>query len=81
MSRNDGKAVISSGVTSAHPLYSLSGKMTALLLDYKSTNINKSYFSSFNRWSAPFFSFFFLKTIVIAIYPQTSNVVLCMLLI
>ena len=61
MRRNDGKAVICSGVTSAHHVYSLSGKMTEFLLDYKSTNPNKSYFSSFNRWTA------LLKTMVIAI--------------
>jgi len=42
--------VISSGVTSIHPLHSLSGKMTTFLLDSKSTNTNKSYFC-FNRWS------------------------------
>jgi hypothetical protein len=62
MRLNDGKAVISSGVTSAHPLYSFSWKMTAFLLDYKSTNTNKSYFPSFNRWGASFSSFlFFIK--------------------
>ena len=60
MRRNDGKAVISSGVSSAHPLYSLSGKMTACLLDYKGTNTNTSFFSSFNRWSASFL-FFLIK--------------------
>ena len=43
--------MISSGVTSTHPLHSLSRKMTIFLLDSKSTNTNKSYFSSFNRWS------------------------------
>jgi hypothetical protein len=37
-------------------------KMTAFLLDYKSTNTNKSYFPSFNRWGASFSSFlFFIK--------------------
>ena len=36
--------------------------MTAFLLDYKSTNTNKSYFPSFNRWGASFSSFlFFIK--------------------
>jgi len=43
--------VISSVVSSVHPLHSVSGKMTTFLLDSKRTNTNMSYFSSFNRLS------------------------------
>lgn len=45
------KAVTSSGVSDDHPLYSLSEKMSSFLLDSKSYNTNRSYYSTFNKWS------------------------------
>ncbi|CAG2245831.1 unnamed protein product [Mytilus edulis] len=44
-------AVGASGVSKDHILYDLTGKMSSFLLDSRSNNTNKTYFSSFNRWS------------------------------
>ncbi|CAG2213405.1 unnamed protein product [Mytilus edulis] len=52
LKQNVGAAVEASGVSKDHILYDLTGKMSSFLLNSRSNNTNKTYFSSFNRWSA-----------------------------
>ncbi|VDI68772.1 Hypothetical predicted protein [Mytilus galloprovincialis] len=48
---NVGAAVEANKVSKDHILYDLTGKISSFLLDSRSNNTIKTYFSSFNRWS------------------------------